>query len=27
VDYQHNPKDFKEITDKIDGLLYGMFPL
>ena len=27
IDYQHNPKDFKEITDKIDGLLYGMFPL
>ena len=27
IDYQHNPKDFKDITDKIDGLLYGMFPL
>ena len=26
-DYQHNPKDFKAITDKIDGLLFGMFPL
>ena len=27
IDYQHKPKDFKDITDKIDGLLYGMFPL
>ena len=27
IDYQHNPKDFKDITDKIDVLLYGMFPL
>ena len=27
IDYQHNPKDFKDITDKIDGLLYGMFPI
>ena len=27
IDYQHNPKDFKDITDKIDGLLFGMFPL
>ena len=27
IDYQHNPKDFKDITDKIDALLYGMFPL
>ena len=27
MDYQHNPKDFKAITDKIDGLLYGMFPI
>ncbi len=27
IDYQHNPKDFKGITDKIDGLLFGMFPL
>ena len=27
IDYQHSPKDFKGITDKIDGLLFGMFPL
>ena len=27
IDYKHNPKDFKDITDKIDALLYGMFPL
>ena len=27
IDYQHNPKDCKGITDKIDGLLFGMFPL
>lgn len=27
IDYLHEPKDFKDITDKIDGLLYGMFPL
>lgn len=27
IDYQHNPRDFKDITDKIDALLYGMFPL
>ena len=27
IDYQHNPNDFKDITDKIDGLLFGMFPL
>ena len=27
IDYQHNPRDFKDITDKIDGLLYGMFPI
>ena len=27
IDYKHNPKDFKDITDKIDSLLFGMFPL
>lgn len=27
LDYEHNPKDFREITDKIDNLLYGLFPL
>ena len=27
IDYQHQPRDFKDITDKIDGLLYGMFPI
>lgn len=27
IDYKHNPRDFKDITDKIDGLLFGMFPL
>lgn len=27
IDFQHNPHDFKGITDKIDGLLFGMFPL
>lgn len=26
MDYEHNPKDFREITDKIDNLLYGLFP-
>lgn len=26
LDYEHNPKDFREITDKIDNLLYGLFP-
>lgn len=26
MDYEHNPKDFREITDKIDKLLYGLFP-
>ena len=27
IDYQHEPRDFKDITDKIDTLLYGLFPL
>ena len=27
MDYLHNKKDFTQITQKIDGLLYGMFPL
>jgi len=27
IDYQHKPRDFKDITDKIDALLFGMFPL
>lgn len=27
MDYQHNKEDFKFITEKIDAILYGMFPL
>ena len=27
LDYQHNRQDFAFITDKIDALLYGLFPL
>lgn len=27
MDYEHNPQDFRFITDKIDSLLYGLFPL
>ena len=27
MDYQHNKDDFKGITQKIDGILYGLFPL
>lgn len=26
MDFQHNPKDFAVITDKIDRVLYGLFP-
>lgn len=27
MDYQHNPEDFRKITDRIDADLYGLFPL
>lgn len=27
MDYEHNPKDFSKITDQIDQLLYGLWPL
>lgn len=27
MDYEHNSKDFRSITDKIDQILYGLFPL
>jgi deoxyadenosine/deoxycytidine kinase len=27
MDFQHNRQDFAFITDKIDALLYGLFPL
>lgn len=27
MDFEHNPQDFKQITEKIDGLLYGLFPI
>lgn len=27
MDYQHEPADFAKITDKIDALLFGLFPL
>lgn len=27
IDYLHNKQDLKAITDKIDALLYGLFPL
>lgn len=27
MDYQHNPQDFNHITQKIDSLIYGLFPL
>ncbi len=27
MDYEHNPQDFKQITEKIDALLYGLFPM
>ena len=26
LDFEHNPKDFSSITDKIDSLLFGLFP-
>lgn len=27
MDYEHNPEDFRYITDKIDQIVYGLFPL
>lgn len=27
MDYEHNASDFSQITDKIDQILYGLFPL
>ena len=27
LDYEHNPEDFRFITDKIDQIIYGLFPL
>lgn len=27
LDYEHNPADFRGITEKIDSLLYGLFPM
>lgn len=27
IDFEHNPEDFRSITDRIDGLLYGLFPM
>ena len=27
MDYEHNPLDFRKITETIDPLLYGLFPL
>jgi len=27
MDYEHNPQDFRKITDEIDQLLYGLWPL
>ena len=27
MDFEHNPQDFKQITEMIDGLLYGLFPI
>ena len=27
MDYEHNPQDFKQITEKVDALVYGLFPL
>lgn len=26
LDFQHNPKDFAQIVDRIDGTLFGLFP-
>lgn len=27
MDYQHNPSDFKQIIDRVDAELFGLFPL
>ena len=27
MDFEHNPQDFKQITEKVDSLLYGFFPI
>lgn len=27
LDYEHRPEDFRFITDKIDQIIYGLFPL
>lgn len=27
IDYEHVPEDFRSITDRIDGILYGLFPI
>lgn len=27
LDFQNNPKDFENITEKIDSLLFGLFPM
>ena len=27
MDYEHRPEDFNKITEKIDSILYGLFPL
>lgn len=27
MDYEHNPDDFRKITDKIDQIVYGLWPL
>lgn len=27
LDYEHNPNDFATITEKIDALLFGLFPM
>lgn len=26
IDFENNPRDFQAITDKIDGMLFGLFP-
>lgn len=27
LDYEHNPEDFRYITDRLDEILFGLFPL
>lgn len=27
LDFEHNPSDFRGITEKIDSLIYGLFPI